>query len=42
MGDLTTTPFEEAWNSLAFRNLRAAHLAEDVTGTACESCVAYN
>jgi radical SAM protein with 4Fe4S-binding SPASM domain len=42
MGDLTTTPFEEAWNSATFRDLRAAHLAEDVTGTACESCVASN
>lgn len=42
MGDLTTTSFVEAWNSAAFRELRAAHLAGDVTGTACESCVAYN
>lgn len=41
MGDLTTTPFMEAWNSGAFQNLRAAHLALDVTSTPCESCVAY-
>jgi len=41
MGDLTTTPFMEAWNSQEFQNLRQAHLTEDVTGTACEDCVAY-
>jgi radical SAM protein with 4Fe4S-binding SPASM domain len=41
MGDLTTTPFMEAWNSQIFQDLRAAHLKEDVTGTACEKCVAY-
>jgi hypothetical protein len=41
MGDLTTTPFMQAWNSRPFQNLRAAHLTLDVTGTPCESCVAY-
>lgn len=42
MGDLTTTSFMDAWNSEAYRQLRAAHLARDVTGTPCEKCVAYN
>lgn len=39
MGDLTTTPFMDAWNSEKFQVLRAAHLAKDVSGTACEFCV---
>jgi hypothetical protein len=42
MGDLTTTSFADAWNSPAFRALRAAHLRKDVTGTPCETCVAYS
>jgi radical SAM protein with 4Fe4S-binding SPASM domain len=42
MGDLTTTPFLTAWNSPAFQSLRAAHLERDVSGTACETCVAYS
>ncbi len=41
MGDLTKQSFLEAWHSLPFRELRAAHLRKDVTGTACEKCVAY-
>ena len=41
MGDLTSTPFLEAWNGEAFHALRRAHLNSDVTGTACETCVAY-
>lgn len=41
MGDLNTMPFMEAWNSQKFQELRAAHLRKDVTGTACELCVAY-
>lgn len=41
MGDLNTISFMEAWNSLEFQKLRAAHLKQDVTGTACEKCVAY-
>lgn len=40
MGDLKTTKFMDAWNGDAFRNLRRAHLAKDVSGTACESCAA--
>ena len=41
MGDLTKMSFMEAWNSPEFVKLRAAHLRRDVTGTVCESCVAY-
>ncbi len=42
MGDLKTTPFMESWRSEGFRKLRQANLAEDVTGTACEKCIAYS
>ena len=42
MGDLNTTSFMDAWNSQEFQDLRAAHLKMDVTGTACEKCVAYS
>jgi radical SAM protein with 4Fe4S-binding SPASM domain len=41
MGDLTQRNFMSAWNSQKFQELRRAHLAEDVTGTPCEDCVAY-
>jgi MoaA/NifB/PqqE/SkfB family radical SAM enzyme len=41
MGDLNKQPFMEAWNSPAFVALRAAHLKRDVTGTVCETCIAY-
>jgi len=41
MADLREVPFMEGWNSEAFVTLRAAHLRKDVTGTICESCVAY-
>jgi organic radical activating enzyme len=41
MGDLTTTPFLQAWNSAPFQALRQANLNRDVTGTVCEKCVAY-
>lgn len=39
MGDLTEIPFMDAWNSPKFQELRAAHLAKELTGTACEQCV---
>jgi hypothetical protein len=42
MGDLTTTPFMEAWRSQPFQDLRAANLRRDVTGTPCETCIAYS
>lgn len=41
MADLAEVPFMEGWNSEPFQKLRAAHLRKDVTGTICESCVAY-
>lgn len=42
MGDLKSTPFMEAWHSAPFQELRAANLSKDVTGTACEKCIAYS
>ncbi len=41
MGDLTQTPFLEAWNSPPFQKLREAHLKKDVQSTVCEKCIAY-
>ena len=41
MGDLTKMSFADAWVSPKFQALRAAHLAKNVTGTACEKCVAW-
>ena len=41
MGNLGQTPFLEAWHSPAFQQLREAHLRQDVRGTACENCIAY-
>ncbi|MDP6173028.1 MAG: SPASM domain-containing protein, partial [Rhodospirillales bacterium] len=41
MGDLNQMPFMEAWNSQVFQTLRQANLDLDVTGTACEKCIAY-
>lgn len=41
MGDLNQMSFMEAWNSEPFKKLRAAHLAKNVKGTACEKCAAY-
>ena len=41
MADLHEVPFMDAWNSPAFVALREAHLKKDVSGTICESCVAY-
>lgn len=40
MGDLTKSTFMDAWNSTKFQNLRAAHLAKKLIGTACEACAA--
>lgn len=42
MGDLTRQGFAEAWHSLPFQQLRRANLAEDVRGTVCEKCIAYD
>jgi hypothetical protein len=41
MADLNEVGFLEGWNSVAFQELRRAHLKKDVTGTVCEGCVAY-
>lgn len=41
MGDLNKISFMDAWNSEAFKQLRAAHLKKDVSGTPCQECVAY-
>lgn len=41
MADLTVTPFVEGWNSVAYQELRKAHLEKDLRGTACETCLAY-
>jgi hypothetical protein len=41
MSDLNEVSFMDGWNSQAFQDLRAAHLRKDVSGTICESCVAY-
>ncbi len=41
MGDLTKEPFMQAWQGARFQALRRANLAEDVKGTVCEQCIAY-
>lgn len=40
MGNLREQSFMEAWNSPAYQELRAAHLALDVSRTACSGCAA--
>jgi len=40
MADLKEVSFEEGWNSQAFQDLRRAHLAKDVSQTACAECAA--
>jgi Iron-sulfur cluster-binding domain len=42
MGDLNALSFMAAWHSEPFRALRRANLAEDVAGTVCEKCLAYD
>jgi len=42
MGDLNALSFMEAWHSEPFQALRRANLAEDVRGTVCEKCIAYD
>ena len=42
MGDLKAVPFMQAWHSEPFQKLRRANLAEDVRGTVCEKCIAYD
>jgi MoaA/NifB/PqqE/SkfB family radical SAM enzyme len=38
-GDLTTGSFMDAWHSETFKALRRAHLAGDVSNTACRDCI---
>lgn len=40
MGNLNDAGFMEIWNGEKYRALRAAHLRKDVSGTACEACIA--
>lgn len=40
MADLKQMDFMTGWHSEKFQKLRAAHLAKDVRGTACEACIA--
>jgi MoaA/NifB/PqqE/SkfB family radical SAM enzyme len=40
-GDLNKMSFMEAWNSKEAQELRGANLRKDVSGTACEKCIAY-
>ena len=40
MADLTKVSFKDGWNSPEFRVLRKAHLAKDVSKTACATCAA--
>lgn len=40
MADLSEVSFMDGWNSIAFQNLRSAHLAKDVSKTACAECAA--
>jgi radical SAM protein with 4Fe4S-binding SPASM domain len=39
VGDLTTGSFMDAWHSEEFKALRRAHLAGDISETACRACV---
>lgn len=41
MADLTEVSFVDGWRSQKFQDLRAAHLNMDVSGTVCQSCIAY-
>jgi len=42
MGDLNAVSFMDAWQGERFRALRRANLREDVRGTVCEKCIAYD
>ena len=41
MADLTKTTFMDGWNSVKFQEFRRKHLALDVSGTPCDTCIAY-
>lgn len=38
MANLNKVSFMDGWNSRDFQSLRAAHLVQDLRGTACEKC----
>jgi MoaA/NifB/PqqE/SkfB family radical SAM enzyme len=42
MGDLNRQSFMSAWHGERFQALRRANLAEDVSATVCEKCIAYD
>jgi len=41
MADLNKMSFVEGWSSLKFQELRHEHLRADVSGSPCETCIAY-
>lgn len=41
VGNLHDNSWMEIWNNDKFTEIREAHLAQDLTGTVCEACVAY-
>ncbi|OUD12053.1 radical SAM/SPASM domain-containing protein [Thioflexithrix psekupsensis] len=42
MGDLHRVSFLDAWQSQPFQVLRQANLDQNVVGSVCEKCIAYN
>lgn len=41
VGNLHDDSWMDIWNNDKFTDIRKAHLAQDLTGTVCEECVAY-
>lgn len=41
VGNLHDDSWMDIWNNDKFTEIREAHLAQDLTGTVCEECVAY-
>ena len=41
VGDLKTQKFMEAWHSQEFKDLRKAHLDNNIKGTKCEKCALF-
>ncbi|KND48416.1 MAG: hypothetical protein AB200_01655 [Parcubacteria bacterium C7867-005] len=41
MADLNEVSLADGWHSIAFQNLRNAHLEGNIRGTACETCALY-
>lgn len=39
MGDMKTQTLDEIWYSETFKALRRAHLANDISGTICKTCI---